>query len=593
MLNLPSIGYLAGDKPEGLAVLEDGTLAVLNDNDFSLTGDLDTATGAVGVVEPTSPTVLGFITFGDGNGLDASDEDGAINIQNWPIYGLYMPDAVASFEVDGQAFYITANEGDDRGENERIADLTLDPDAFPNAAELQAEENLGRLAVSSIDGDIDGDGDFDQLFAYGGRSFSIWDQFGNLVFDSGDALEKIVAERLPDNFNSDNDESTFDTRSDAKGPEPEGVTIGVIDGTPYAFIGLERIGGVATYDVSDPANPRFVGYDNNRDFSADPTTPEAGDLAPEGLAFVSPDDSPNGEPLLLIANEVSGSTTANQIEETFTLQLLHASDLEGGVDAIGRAPNFAAIIDLLEDSAAVDGSITVSAGDNYIPGPFFNAAGDASLRAPLQSVNTQLFEDLLDGQELTNLREASGRVDVSIMNIVGFDASTFGNHEFDLGTSTIAEIIGTDIRGDTLGDVRWLGGQFPYLSANLDFGGDGQSLRPVHRRHPAQHGLPVAARRSRGGGGRAENRALHRHRGERRADRRGRRHHAAAGNHLVAGRYLRQGSGRRDQRHGGPRRHPAAGHRRSDRRGDRQDRPDHPPAAARPRAGTRPVAFGR
>ncbi len=174
-----------------------------------------------------------------------------------------------------------------------------------------------------------------------------------------------------------------------------------------------------------------------------------------------------------IANEVSGSTTANQIEETFTLQLLHASDLEGGVDAIGRAPNFAAIIDLLEDSAAVDGSITVSAGDNYIPGPFFNAAGDASLRAPLQSVNTQLFEDLLDGQELTNLREASGRVDVSIMNIVGFDASTFGNHEFDLGTSTIAEIIGTDIRGDTLGDVRWLGSQFPYLSANLDFGGDG------------------------------------------------------------------------------------------------------------------------
>ena len=218
VLNLPSIGYLAGDKPEGLALLEDGSLAVLNDNDFSLTGDLDTATGEVGVVEPTSPTVLGFISFDDSNGLDASDADNAINIQNWPIYGMYMPDAIASFEVDGETFYITANEGDARDEDARIADLELDPDAFPNAAELQADENLGRLEVSTIDGDIDGDGDYDQLFAYGSWSFTTWDQFGNLVFDSGDALEKIVAEHVPEYFNSDNDESTFDTRSDAKGP---------------------------------------------------------------------------------------------------------------------------------------------------------------------------------------------------------------------------------------------------------------------------------------------------------------------------------------------------------------------------------------
>ncbi len=309
VLNLPSIGYLAGDKPEGLALLEDGTLAVLNDNDFSLTGELDTTTGAVGVVEPTSPTVLGFITFDDTNGLDASDEDGAINIQNWPVYGMYMPDAVASFEVDGETFYVTANEGDARDEDARVDDLDLDPEAFPNAAELQADETLGRLEVSTIDGDIDGDGDYDQLFAYGSRSFSIWDRYGNLVYDSGDDFEKTIAERIPDYFNSDNDESTFDTRSDAKGPEPEGVTVGVIDGTPYAFIGLERVGGAATYDVSDPANPRFVGYDNNRDFTADPETPKAGDLGPEGLAFIAPDDSPNGEPLLVVANEVSGSTT--------------------------------------------------------------------------------------------------------------------------------------------------------------------------------------------------------------------------------------------------------------------------------------------
>ena len=122
--------------------IEDGSLAVLNDNDFSLTGELDTTTGEVGVVEPTSPTVLGFITFDDNNGLDASDRDSAINIQNWPIHSMYMPDAVASFAVDGETFYITANEGDARDEEARIKDLELDPDAFPNAAELQADENL-------------------------------------------------------------------------------------------------------------------------------------------------------------------------------------------------------------------------------------------------------------------------------------------------------------------------------------------------------------------------------------------------------------------------------------------------------------------
>lgn len=144
------------------------------------------------------------------------------------------------------------------------------------------------------------------------------------------------------------------------------------------------------------------------------------------------------------------------------LQILHASDLEGGVNAIGDAPNFAAVVEALEADAANNGtsSILLSAGDNYIPGPFFSAAGDRSLRS--------FFASFLGNP---NAREGVGRVDVSIMNALGFDASAVGNHEFDAGTSIFESIIGTDIR-NSFTQARWLGAQFPYLSANLDFSGD-------------------------------------------------------------------------------------------------------------------------
>jgi alkaline phosphatase len=155
----------------------------------------------------------------------------------------------------------------------------------------------------------------------------------------------------------------------------------------------------------------------------------------------------------------------------FDLQLLHTSDLEGGVDAIADAPNFAAVVDGLEQIAASQSieSILISSGDNYLPGPFFSASGDSDLRDDLQAFYQELFNE----PGLTNIREGSGRIDISIMNAIGFDASAVGNHEFDAGTTIFSEIIGTDIRGTTLGDVRWLGAQFPYLSANLDFSQEG------------------------------------------------------------------------------------------------------------------------
>lgn len=151
-------------------------------------------------------------------------------------------------------------------------------------------------------------------------------------------------------------------------------------------------------------------------------------------------------------------------EGNFVLQILHASDLEAGLDAIGRAANFAAIVDKLEDS--YENSITLSGGDNYIPGAFFSAGGDPSLNAILNDV----YNDLYDTDIFTGLTAAPGRVDMSIMNVIGFDASALGNHEFDLGTSPISDMIRGSASG---GNVSWIGAQFPYLSANLDFSRDG------------------------------------------------------------------------------------------------------------------------
>ena len=153
----------------------------------------------------------------------------------------------------------------------------------------------------------------------------------------------------------------------------------------------------------------------------------------------------------------------------YTLQILHASDLEGSVAAVDDAPNFAAIIDRLED--AQENSITISSGDNWIPSPFLNAGGDSSVQGPLRSVYGRMLTLAAD-----NLRTDAGRVDVSTLNIIGFDTATFGNHEFDNGTSAIAAIIAPDIRDsddDKVPDqLRWLGANFPYLSANLDFSAD-------------------------------------------------------------------------------------------------------------------------
>ena len=295
-------------EPEYIALSHDGRTAWVALQENNALAIIDVRTGTVSEL-----VALGFKDHSlAGNGLDPSDRDGAIAIENWPVLGMRMPDGIAAYRSRGQSYIITANEGDARdyaaySEEARVEDLDLGPAIFSEGT--ADEDQLGRLTVTTANGDTDGDGVFEELYAFGARSFSIWSADGTLVFDSDDDFEQITADQLPDDFNANNDENdTFDNRSDNKGPEPEGVAVGEVRGRTFAFIGLERIGGVMVYDVTNPRAPSFVQYINPRDFDGDVEASTAGDLGPEGLTFIPAHQSPNGEPLLVVANEVSGST---------------------------------------------------------------------------------------------------------------------------------------------------------------------------------------------------------------------------------------------------------------------------------------------
>ncbi len=306
-------------EPEFVCVSPDSKRAYVTVQENNAIAEVDLRTGKIRAV-----TGLGSIDYMSESQLDPSDRDDTINIGHWPIQGLFMPDAIACYEVAGTTYLVTANEGDARdydafAEEERIKDLVLDPAAFPNADLLQQDEALGRLNVTLTEGDTDGDGDYDELYAFGTRSFTIWkvDHRGKVsrVWDSGADFEKITASLLPAEFNANNDENgSFESRSDNKGPEPEGIALGEVDGRVCAFIGLERIGGVMVYDITDPAAPAFVQYVNARDFTGDAEAGTAGDLGPEGLVFISAADSPTGKPLLVVSNEVSGNVSVFEID---------------------------------------------------------------------------------------------------------------------------------------------------------------------------------------------------------------------------------------------------------------------------------------
>jgi YVTN family beta-propeller protein len=274
----PGVDAAADLEPEYIAVSGDMAYVTLQENN------------SLAIVNLNTNKVIDVVSLGTkdhsipGNGLDATDKDGA-NITTENVRGMYMPDGIDAYEAkDGNTYLVTANEGDARDKNERVEDANIDPSVDITGLE--------RLEISTIDGDSDGDGDIDVLHSYGARSFSIWDEGGNLVWDSGDAMEQLLANDHPGLWP--------DKRSDNKGPEPEGVFLLDIGVHTLAFIGLERAHAIMAWDITDPSNPYFLDWILN-----------AGDLEPEGLlAFMDE----IGDFWLAVANEDSLTTTLHKLD---------------------------------------------------------------------------------------------------------------------------------------------------------------------------------------------------------------------------------------------------------------------------------------
>lgn len=315
-------------EPEYVAISDDSRTAYVTLQENNAVAIVDIPTARVTDVKP-----LGFKNHNlAGMGLDASDEDGvtntnsgtpAVRIVPQPVRGLYLPDAIASYVANGQTYLITANEGDARadwpGFNEETrvrahCSAGLDPTVFPDAANLILDSNLGRLRITATpNGGSSGKnaaGQCNELYSFGARSFTIWNTALARQYDSGDEFEQRTMALANAAFNTSHDNNTLDSRSASKGPEPEGVAIGRFGSKTYAFIGLERVGGVMVYDVSNPAAASFVTYFNSR-------TGATGDRGPEGILFIPASQSPSGKPLLVLGHEVSGTTTILQVNPVY------------------------------------------------------------------------------------------------------------------------------------------------------------------------------------------------------------------------------------------------------------------------------------
>lgn len=257
-----------------------------------------------------------------GNGFDASDNNGEVLIANWPVKTYYTPDAVQNYKVGGINYIVTANEGDEKdlsGFSERTTvganTYGLDSTIFPNSSVLKASHNLGRFRVTTVNGNTDGDTEYEEINALGARSFSIFNaDTKQIVYDSGDRFERYIAANHPLIFNADNETNGAKNRSRAKGPEPEGVALGTINGQTFAFITLERTGGVMVYNITDPNNVTFTDYKHSRSTSA-----YGGDNGPEGITYIAPQNTTTGKGYVVIANEISGTLSMYEVALSPTL----------------------------------------------------------------------------------------------------------------------------------------------------------------------------------------------------------------------------------------------------------------------------------
>ncbi|QBJ64240.1 choice-of-anchor I family protein [Pseudoalteromonas sp. DL-6] len=319
--------------------LEPEYVSISKDNKYAYVSIQENNALAIINLEDNSLELKG-LGFKDWSNLqfDASDKDGGVNFKSYPgLYGMYQPDTIASFSWKGANFIVSANEGDAReyffdasDEADCIAQGGLDYDAkdgclayidesrvedlalAANFDYLNNDDNdIGRLKVTTVKGDKNNDGQYESLYAYGARSFTIWDSNGLVVFDSGDQIARVTASVHGNAFNNNEDENKGDTRSDDKGAEPEALTLGEVGDRLFAFVGLERMGAIMVFDITNPYDVKFQDYFYNR--GLEPSANISGDLAPEGMTFVPAAQSETNEALLIIGNEISGSIAVWEI----------------------------------------------------------------------------------------------------------------------------------------------------------------------------------------------------------------------------------------------------------------------------------------
>ncbi len=425
-------------EPEYIAASADSKTLYITLQENNAIATLDVASKAF-----TSVKSLGYKDHSVlGQGLDASDKDDTINIRNWPVKGVYMPDGIDAVTIGGRTYLLTANEGDARdydafSDELRVKDLEADQLALNaehyagytqeqldvlHADDLLKDEQLGRLKIIADLGK-NADGKYEALYSYGSRSFTIWDAATmNRVYDSGDQFERYTAAAHPEQFNVSNSDAEKDGRSDDKGPEPEDVKTGVIGDQTYAFIGLERTGGIMVYNITNPAEVELSVYFNTRDFSRE----EGADSGPEGLRFIPAEQSPTGHALLLAGYEVSGTLSVYEMKpaaKTTMITILHTNDTHGRVEESSNdGMGFAKISSLVKQFHT----------DNK---------------------NTLLLDagDTMHGTTIATLLQGESIVD--IMNTVGYDAMAAGNHDFNYGYEQLLAL------GERM--------KFPLLSANV------------------------------------------------------------------------------------------------------------------------------
>ena len=365
-------------EPEYIAVSENGKMAYVSLQEANAIAILDIEKG-----EFVDVKGLGFKDHSlEGNELDAI-KDKKIAIKNQEnLYGVYMPDGITTYEVNGKTYLLTANEGDGREYTQEEMPHIVKENEFINIKKIEIEgKKVEVLDNSKLDGLEE-----DKNYIFGGRSFSIWDvDTMELVFDSGSDFEKITAERYPEFFNCSNKNVDIDDRSGKKGPEPEDVKVGVVDGQAYAFVGLERIGGLMVYNISNPKEPSFMEYINTRDFS----DKIKGDSGPEGICFIDKEHSVTENPMVLVSNEISGTVSVLDISKKSELQ----------INKISASTNYAMAVEIskkswesAEDVVLVNSNATV---DALMATSFAKSKNAPILLTGSEALNSETKEEIL------------------------------------------------------------------------------------------------------------------------------------------------------------------------------------------------------